>query len=121
MQNVTNSGNEYVRTKLRRAYNPAFMHPGDMASRGLQADDIACLRSAHGEILGVVEPDADLRPGVVSMTHGFGRLPGEPSDPRRDGANTNKLLRWDDGFDPYTSMPRMSAVPVEVCKWVSKN
>jgi hypothetical protein len=46
------------------------------------------------------------------MTHGFGAKPGAPYDPRRDGANVNQLLRWDDDSDPYHGMPRMSAVPI---------
>jgi anaerobic selenocysteine-containing dehydrogenase len=119
MQNVTNSGSEHVRALLNRAYNPAFMNPADMASLAIGEGDTVTISSPHGAITAIVEADADVRPGVVSMSHGFGRLPGERSDPRRDGANTNLLLRWDDGYDPYTSMPRMSAVPVRVEKVVA--
>jgi hypothetical protein len=37
-----------------------------------------------------------------------------PYDPRRDGANVNQLLSWEDDNDPYHGMPRMSAVPIAV-------
>ena len=70
------------------------------------------IRSEHGEITGVAESDPTLRRGLVSMTHGFGCNPGEPEDPRRDGANTNRLLRADVEFDPISGIPRMGAVPV---------
>jgi hypothetical protein len=54
-----------------------------------------------------------VRPGLVSMTHGFGELPGR-DDARRTGANTGRLLRLDEGLQPYTGQPRMSNVPVAV-------
>ena len=72
------------------------------------------IRSAHDAIMGVVEADADLRRGVVSMSHGFGGNPGEAEDPAVDGANTNRLLRTDVDYDPNTGMPRMGALPVSV-------
>jgi anaerobic selenocysteine-containing dehydrogenase len=114
MQNVTNSSNAHLRLLLNRRYNPAFMNPDDMADLAIDEGDTVSISSRHGSIIAIAERDSDLRRGVVSMSHGFGRMPGEPADPRRHGANTNALLRWDDGFDPYTSMPRMSAVPVSV-------
>ena len=51
---------------------------------------------------------------MVSLTHGFGKHPDEPGDPRKDGANVNRLIRIDDDFDPYTGIPRMGALPVSV-------
>jgi hypothetical protein len=72
------------------------------------------IRSRHGRIVGFVEADETLRPGVVAMSHGFGARFGRPYDPRRDGANVNDLLSWLDDYDPYHGMPRMSAVPIAV-------
>jgi anaerobic selenocysteine-containing dehydrogenase len=97
-----------------RAYNPAFLHPDDLAALGLTPGDVVEIRSAHGLVVGIVELDRDLRRGVVAMSHGFGRNPGEPEDPRLDGANTNRLFRTDVDYDPITGMPRMGAVPVSV-------
>jgi len=97
-----------------RSYNPAFMHPEDLAQLGVQAGDLVEIRSEYDTITGVVEPDADLRRGVVSMSHNFGGNPGEDEDPRVDGANTNRLLRTDVEFDRYTGIPRMGALPVAV-------
>ncbi|HXY91830.1 MAG TPA: molybdopterin-dependent oxidoreductase [Acidimicrobiia bacterium] len=97
-----------------RRYNPAFMSPVDLSALGLTPGDTVCIRSEHDAIVGIVEADHDLRPGVVSMSHGFGANPGEHEDPRVDGANTNRLLRADADYDPITGMPRMGALPVSV-------
>jgi len=97
-----------------RRYNPAFLHPDDLAALGLTPGDVVEIRSAHGVVVGIVEHDRDLRRGVVAMSHGFGSNPGEPEDPRLDGANTNRLFRTDVDDDPITGMPRMGALPVSV-------
>ena len=97
-----------------RRYNPAFMHPDDLARLGVVAGDLVEIRSEYDAITGVAEADADLRRGVVSMSHNFGGNPGEDEDPRVDGANTNRLLRTDVEFDRYTGIPRMGALPVAV-------
>jgi anaerobic selenocysteine-containing dehydrogenase len=99
-----------------RPYNPAFVHPDDLAALGLTSGDLVEIRSAHGHVVGVVEGDRDLRRGVVAMSHGFGRNPGESEDPRVDGANTNRLFRTDIDYDPRTGMPRMGALPVSIDK-----
>ena len=97
-----------------RSYNPAFMHPDDLARLGVVAGDLVEIRSAYDTITGVAEADADLRRGVVSMSHNFGGNPGDDEDPRVDGANTNRLLRTDVEYDRYTGIPRMGALPVAV-------
>jgi anaerobic selenocysteine-containing dehydrogenase len=97
-----------------RQYNPAFMHPDDLAGLGLVAGDLIEIRSAYDSITGIAEADADLRRGVVSMSHNFGGNPGENEDPHVDGANTNRLLRTDVEYDRYTGIPRMGALPVAV-------
>jgi anaerobic selenocysteine-containing dehydrogenase len=112
IQETTNSGMKFEGAK--RAHNPAFMHPDDLARLALAPGDMVEIRSRHGRITGFVEADPSLRPGVVAMTHGFGARFGRPYDPRRDGANVNQLLSWTDDHDPYHGMPRMSAVPVAV-------
>jgi hypothetical protein len=48
------------------------------------------------------------------MTHAWGRSPGEDDDPRVAGSNTGRLTAVDQDFDPYTGIPRMSAIPVRV-------
>ncbi|MFA5548250.1 MAG: molybdopterin dinucleotide binding domain-containing protein [Porticoccaceae bacterium] len=114
IQNSTNAVSSTDRSVLAKPYNPAYMNPGDLAALGLGPGDRVEIRSRHGAIIGLVEPEADLRPGVLSMPHGFGPPPGEGEDPARHGANVNRLISWRDDFDPHNGMPRMSAIPVSV-------
>jgi anaerobic selenocysteine-containing dehydrogenase len=95
-------------------YNPCFMHPTDMEAMGLKAGDMVEVRSRHGAITSIVEPDQYLRAGVIGIAHGYGPRFGQSYDPRRDGANVNDLTHWEDDNDPYHGMPRMSALPVAI-------
>lgn len=113
IQNTTNSMPR-VDSLVKTGYNPLYMHPNDMASLGLQPGNCVRLKTRHGEEPGFVETDKELRRGVVAMTHGFGARHGEPYDPRVHGTNVNRLLSWEDDFDPYHGMPRMGAVPIAI-------
>jgi len=95
-------------------YNPAYMNPDDLVSLGLRDGDVVRIRSHHDAILGVVRGETNLRPGVISMTHAFGGLPGEDDDVHHRGSNTGRLLRADDDYDPVSGIPRMGALPVAV-------
>jgi anaerobic selenocysteine-containing dehydrogenase len=97
-----------------RPYNPAFLHPDDMVALGLTSGDAVEIRSDRAAVIGIAEADPDLRPGVLSMSHGFGECPGDEENPAEVGANTNRLLRADRDYDPVTGMPRMGCVPVAV-------
>lgn len=115
MRDVLNSA-WHENHKLMRQYatNPAFMHPDDMAELGLSRGDIVEIESVRAAIRGVAEPAPDVRRGCISMTHAWGRSPGEDDDPRLAGSNTGRLTAVDQDFDPYTGIPRMSAIPVRV-------
>ncbi len=113
MQNVTNAAYRPPGV-LRTPYNPLFMNPLDLDQLSLRNGDLVEIRSRNGRIAGVVQADRGLRRGVVALTHGFGKNPGEESDPRKDGCNVNRLTRVDDDYDPYTGIPRMGALPVSV-------
>jgi anaerobic selenocysteine-containing dehydrogenase len=112
-QQSTNSGVR-VEARVKPSPNPACMHPDDLRALSLAPGDSVEIRSRHGSIIGFVDADPDLRRGVVAMSHGYGARHGRPYDPRRDGANVNQLLRWDDDYDPYHGMPRMSAIPIAI-------
>ena len=113
IQNSTNAGYR-PRGVVKSGYNPAYLHSSDLAKLGVNPGDAVEIRSRHGKIIGIVAADDDLRPGLLAMAHGFGKASGQDSDPRRDGANVNALLHWEDDFDPYHGMPRMGAVPIAV-------
>ena len=102
-----------------KTYNPVFIHPDDLASLGLSDGNLVKVRSETGEVLGIVEADDSLRPGVIAMSHGFG---GHGREQERDpylGSNVNLLLSNDEDFDPITGIPRMSSVPVALERYDS--
>jgi anaerobic selenocysteine-containing dehydrogenase len=100
--------------RRRWGYNPAFINPEDATRLSVGTGDLVEIRSRRAAIVGVVEISRDLRPGVVSMAHGFGNNPGEDEDPRVDGANTGRLVSAEADYDPYTGIPQMSAIPVNI-------
>jgi anaerobic selenocysteine-containing dehydrogenase len=114
MQNVTNGSYRPEPALPGTDTNPAFMHPDDLAMLGVGAGDLVRLCSRHGEISAVAAADEDLRRGVVAIAHGFGHNLGEAEEPRRNGANVNRLTACDDDFDRRTGMPRMGAIPVNI-------
>src|SRR3546814_8179631 len=62
-----------------------------MAERGLVNGDWIEIASDNGTIDAMVEADETIRPGVVSMSHGFGGLP-EDGDYLTNGASANLLI-----------------------------
>lgn len=101
---------------MKTRYNPAYMHSSDLAHLGISPGEVIEIRSRHGSIISIADVDDNMRPGVLSMCHGYGNGTGKDYDPRRDGANVNRLLNWDDDYDPYHGMPRMGALPIAVTR-----
>jgi anaerobic selenocysteine-containing dehydrogenase len=106
------------RMKARgRTNNPLGIAPADAERLGLHDGDDVTVTSAHGEIHAVVEIDADLMDGVVSMVHGWGhsvspRLRIAAANP---GSNPNVLLPiGPDSFEPLSSQAHMTGIPVTV-------
>ncbi|MBS37582.1 MAG: molybdopterin dinucleotide-binding protein [Thiotrichales bacterium] len=111
---VYNSSCHFPGTLRKKPYNPAYMNPTDLEHHGLQSGDHIKICSAHGEVRAVVEADADVARGLVSMMFGFGT---DDTGTSGVGTDPNPLIRWDAVHDPYTGQPRMSNVPVNVQPW----
>jgi len=94
--------------------NPAFLHPADLEALGLQPGDDVEIISDAGSLDAIVAADPQLRPGLVSMTHAFGDVPGGETNIRQVGSNTSRLTCVEVDYDRFTGMPRMSNVPVAV-------
>jgi anaerobic selenocysteine-containing dehydrogenase len=115
LHTFNSNGQDLEQLRRKWAYNPAFMHPEDLDREGLASGDLVEIASKSSTILGIVEPDATLRTGLVSMPPAFGGLPGQQDKRVREwGTNPGRLLRVDDGVDRYTGQPRMSNLPVRV-------
>ncbi len=115
MREISNTScREFPTARKRRPFNPLCLHPEDMARRQLADGDEVVLVSDNGRIPAIVEADATLKPGVASMTHGFGVMPGEPADYRVQGASVSPLISLDRDCEALQAMPRMSGIPVRI-------
>jgi anaerobic selenocysteine-containing dehydrogenase len=99
----------------RHPYNPCFANPDDLEALGCPSGTLVTISSAHGDVEAVVQADATLRRGVLSMTHGFGGLPGD-DDPLLHGSSTSRLMSLSAGAQSISAMPHMSAIPVSLVR-----
>jgi anaerobic selenocysteine-containing dehydrogenase len=115
LREVSNSMyHELPAIRQRMPYNPAYLHPEDLAALGLAAGDHARILSDHGEIPAIVAADPSLRRGMVSMAHGWGGLPDDGAGYDKVGAYTGLLISTDRDLEAINAMPRQSAIPVRV-------
>jgi anaerobic selenocysteine-containing dehydrogenase len=98
----------------RRPYNPAWMNPADLARFGLRSGDKVALVSDYGQLTAIVQPDYSVRPGVVSISHGWGALPEDCADPAQAGSAVNLLISSERNCEQINAMPRQSAIPVNI-------
>ncbi|MET9776680.1 molybdopterin oxidoreductase family protein [Streptomyces sp. NPDC006367] len=92
------------------------LHPDDAARLGVRDGEPVRVKGAAGEVTAPAEVTDTVRPGVVSLPHGWGhdrpgtRLGHAAADP---GVNVNQLL---DGslLDPLSGNAVLNGVPVEL-------
>ena len=115
MRHVFNSvgtiGMPSIRAKSK--FNPAYIHPNDMADLGIENGDHIELESDVGKITAIAEADETMRPRVISIAHGWGMVPGEEMD-EDGGVCVGALLAADQDYQYINAMPRMTAIPVNV-------
>ena len=79
-----------------------LVHPDDASAAGLESGDEALVTTGSGELTATVRTDPGIRPGAVSMPHGF------------DQPNIADLTTDTDDVHPIYGMPVLSGVPVEI-------
>ena len=92
------------------------IHPDDAARLGLTADADADVTSRTGTVTVAVEVTDSVRPGVVSLPHGWGHdRPGAQLAvaARHAGVNSN-LLGDEELFDPLSGTAVLNGIPVTV-------
>ncbi|KWV91311.1 hypothetical protein AUC45_08495 [Erythrobacter sp. YT30] len=94
--------------------NPAYIHPEDMESQGLNDGDIIEIASAHASIHGVVKASDRVRRGIISMAHAFGDADAGKHNVREMGGSTNRLTSDEVDYDPITGQALQSAIPVRI-------
>ena len=115
MRSVINSRLQgFPSIRSRNPYNPAWLHPDDLARHGLSDGAKIYIVSETGRIPAIVESDATVKPGVVSMTHSWGGVPDEDSAYEEVGSSTNLLVSSENHSESINAMPRFSAVPVRL-------
>jgi anaerobic selenocysteine-containing dehydrogenase len=123
-ENTLNSqGRDQENLVRERPHNPAYMNPADMEALGIEPGMLVAITSRRATIHAVAKDSEDLRRGVISMSHCYG-IDLESLDPNADpgvpqpyamGGHTGALASADlDYEEPYTGIPRMSAIPVHV-------
>lgn len=103
-----------IRNRVK--YNPAYLHPEDLKALGLISGDAVVVRSVDGAIDAIVKDDETMRPGTVSMSHGWGSLPGEDEAYDGIGSATTRLMGRHHRVERINAMPQMTAIPVEITK-----
>ena len=115
MRDLFNSVGRFVDTvRARTPFNPAFLHPTEFAKLGIRPGDKVEIESAHGRVVAIAEEDDAVRPGVVSLAHGWGDPPGHNTAVEEAGTAINHLIDTDRNYEAVNSMPHMSAIPVNV-------
>ncbi len=121
MHNFYNSSGQHIERLTREfSYNPAFMNPEDLEELGLDSGQVVEITSADGAIHGIVEPDPDVRRGVISMAHAWGGAPTEDDQLRTIGSNTGRLISNAGRLDHRSDQPLMSTIPVNLAKAASE-
>jgi anaerobic selenocysteine-containing dehydrogenase len=92
------------------------VNPDDAVAVGLADGGLAKVTSRVGAVVVPVEVTDEIRPGVVSLPHGWGHdLPGAELEvaARHAGVNSN-LLTDDHAVDALTGTAVLNGIPVEV-------
>jgi anaerobic selenocysteine-containing dehydrogenase len=94
------------------------VHPKDAVRLGLEDGASAVIKSRVGRVTAPVEITPDIRPGVVSLPHGWGHdLDGVRMDVARAHGGLNSNVLSDDAcFDPLSNNAVLNGIPVVVSK-----
>ena len=93
------------------------VHPADAQARGLCDGDTAHLASRVGTIEVEVEVTTDIRPGVVSLPHGWGHAQGTGLSRAKTtgGANVNAITD-ELVLDPLSGTSVLNGIPVSLAR-----
>ena len=120
---LNSQGRDQPKLCRERPHNPVHIHPEDMQALGIEAGMLVAITSRRATIYAFAKPEEELRRGVVSMSHSYeldlAELGPDASDgapqPYSMGGHTGALASADlDYIEPFTGIPRMSAIPVEI-------
>lgn len=101
-------------TSRREHY--ARVHPTDAAQRGIESGQKAKIRSAYGEIELQVRLSEEVKPGNVSIPHGWGHGKGGWRHANNQpGANVNVIASDNPSdMDPVSGISTLNGIPIEI-------
>jgi anaerobic selenocysteine-containing dehydrogenase len=107
-------------TSLTKTQSSNFLRISnkDAAFASVKNGDLVEVSTPHGKATVRVRVTDDIRPGVVSLTHGWGRRLFHPEtrpNPEQQGVSAN-LLTVDENLDELCGMPVYNAIPCRVCR-----
>jgi formate dehydrogenase len=92
-----------------------WINPADAAELGLETGDLARVTSRHGAVEIAVELRDEVRPGAVSLPHGWGHAGGWSLANSRPGVNYNMLTAAGaDALERISGMAHFNGLPVRV-------
>lgn len=109
------NANQIFRNPAWRKIDPhgaLRLHPHDAATLAIQEGDRVTCTSARGCLEVIATLDDSVRPGVVTLPHGYG-MRYRDSEPQ--GPQINRLTA-SSHCDPWTRTPYHKSVPVRLCK-----
>ena len=116
-QRRMHNANQIFRTPAWRKSDPdgaLRIHPDDLASLGAEDEGWIEVATRTGRLLARAEADRSLRPGVVSLPHGYGQgYPDGRGGRIVDGPRINLLTAGDD-CDPIAATPYHKNVRVRL-------
>ncbi len=99
-----------------RAQSFARIHPADAARAGVTEGDQVTVSTRTGSVTTRARVADDIREGVVSIPHGWGRsVEGEGRSLRTFGVSPNRLTD-DSAREPLTGMPVYNGIPCRIAK-----
>jgi anaerobic selenocysteine-containing dehydrogenase len=100
----------------KQAGNSLRISTKDAASASIQDGDRVKVTTENGAASVQANVTDDIRPGVVSLTHGWGRKLFHPETrPTQEHQGTNaNLLTGDENLDELCGMPVYNAIPCTV-------
>jgi anaerobic selenocysteine-containing dehydrogenase len=94
------------------------LNPGDAATLGVSNGQAVRVKSRVGEVVAPAEVTDDIRPGVVSLPHGWGHsLPGTRLGIAGEYAGVNSnVLTDEDLYDPISGTSVLNGIPVALSR-----
>jgi len=90
--------------------NPMLINPVDLQALRINSGETVNVLSEHGRITAIARADETMKPGVISIAHGWG---GQPGDDVASHPCVNRLID-STRSEAVNAMPWMSAIPVNV-------